>query len=55
MIGIATSEDLTNWVKVGEIHPTEEYERVKRICTPFYFAGVDKRKATYLCFAQTNY
>lgn len=51
MIGIATSEDLTNWVKVGEIHPTEEYEG-KGICAPF--AGVDKKGNLFILY-QTNY
>ncbi|RYG37623.1 MAG: glycoside hydrolase, partial [Chitinophagaceae bacterium] len=32
-IGIATSNDLTNWKKVGEMEPTESYE-AKGICAP---------------------
>ena len=32
-IGIATSPDLTNWTKVGEIPPEQEYEK-KGLCAP---------------------
>ena len=32
-IGIARSKDLTNWEKIGEIAPQEEYE-IKGICAP---------------------
>lgn len=51
MIGIATSKDLINWTKAGEIHPTEEYEG-KGICAPF--ASIDRDGNLFILY-QTNY
>ncbi|WP_276485496.1 family 43 glycosylhydrolase [Paraflavitalea pollutisoli] len=47
-IGIATSQDLTNWKKVGEIPPGEGYEQ-KGLCAP----GAIVRKDTLHLFYQT--